>query len=74
MHKLKLTASLLICAMTLCACGSPSVRLVQPKRMQADPLPAELAKKDTPNLVKTVQSSWSVSLPEATKASGSTPK
>lgn len=74
MPKLKLIASFLTFATMLCACACPSVRLVKPPKMQADPLPAQLSTKDVPNLQKLLLNSWSISLPEATKASVSTPK
>lgn len=72
MRKLTTTALLLTCAATLCACASPSVRLIQPRKMQVEPLPQDLAKTDTPNLVRTLESSWSVSSSAATTQSAST--
>lgn len=72
MRKTMTNALLLICGAMLSACGSPSVRLIQPRPMQVEPLPKDLAQTDTPNLVQTLEHSWSVSSSAATKESAST--
>lgn len=74
MNSLKRTAVLLACLLALAGCSSPSVRLVQPIRMQVDPLPPELRQTDTPNLTQRLHAILMTSPTVETKPSVSTPK
>ena len=68
MSKLKITPPLLLCALVLSACQSPSVRVVQPPTVQIPPLPAEIQARE-PNLRQRLQLLWQASPPTATTLS-----
>lgn len=71
---MKLQTLLLTCALALAGCASPSVVTLKPAPFRADPLPPELARKDTPTLTQELLKLLSESPTAVTPPLPSTPK